>query len=108
MAEDIGVVDNPAAGRFELIEDGEVAGRIEYRLRGDEIVLVHTEIDQSHAGRGFGSVIARGALDLIRESGRPLVVACPFVERWIGRNPEYADLVVGTEPRPPRPEPGTG
>lgn len=94
MSEQIRVVNNPSVHQFELIVDDAVAGYVRYREDGDRIVLTFTEIDSAFAGRGFGSTIARGTLDLIRESGRPLVLDCPFLARWVARNPEYADLPV--------------
>jgi predicted GNAT family acetyltransferase len=89
---DTQVVDNPDRSRFELLEDNAVAGYVRYTERDGARVLVHTEVDQAHAGKGYGSRLARGALDLIRASGLPMVNECPFLARWIERNPEYADL----------------
>jgi predicted GNAT family acetyltransferase len=89
---DTRVVDNPDRSQFELLADGEVAGYVRYLERDGSIVLVHTEVDAAYAGRGYGSRLARGTLDLIRDSGRPMVNECPFLLRWVERNPEYADV----------------
>ncbi len=93
MTDDTHVIDNPARSRFELVADGQVAGHIRYTVDGDRIVLVHAEVDEAFAGRGHGSRLVRGTLDLIRRTDRPMVNDCPFVARWVARNPEYADLV---------------
>jgi predicted GNAT family acetyltransferase len=93
MTDHTHVLDNPAHSRYELIADGEVAGYVQYTDDGQRIVLVHTEVGEAYAGRGYGSRVVRGTLDLIRETGRPMVNECPFITRWVARNPEYADLV---------------
>lgn len=98
MTDDTHVIDNPARSRYELIAGGQVAGHIRYTVDGDRIVLVHTEVDEHYAGRGYGSRIVRGTLDLIRQTERPMVNDCPFITRWVARNPEYADLVPIDEP----------
>ena len=93
MPQDAHVIDSPELSRYELIADGRVAGFVRYRVDSDHIVLVHTEVDDAFAGRGYASRLLRGTLDLIRLTERPMVNDCPFIARWVARNPEYADLV---------------
>ena len=102
MPEQIEVIDNPDATRFELLVDGAVAGHVRYIEEDGRTVVVHTEVDPAYAGRGYGSSIVRGMLDLVRDTGRPLVVDCPFIYRWIERNPDYAEVPVEIRPPSPR------
>jgi predicted GNAT family acetyltransferase len=44
-------------------------------------------------GRGIGSRLARFALDQARASKLKVVALCPFVSAWIGKHPEYQDLL---------------
>ena len=87
------VRDNPDALRYELLVDGEVAGEIRYRPRPDAVALVHTEVSQALEGRGLGSQLVQGMLDLARSRGEKIVPLCGFVRRFIAVNPGYADLV---------------
>lgn len=87
------VRDRPERHRFELLVDGEVAGVATYSRRDGRLVFVHTEVDDAHAGRGLGSVLAAGALDAARAAGERIVPRCPFIAAYIARHPEYADLV---------------
>jgi predicted GNAT family acetyltransferase len=87
------VVDNPEAGRFEVLVDGEVAGFSEYRRRKSSVVFTHTVIDPGFEGRGLGSVLALGALDAAREAGSAVLPFCPFIRGYIQRHPAYLDLV---------------
>src|SRR5829696_1005073 len=87
------VVDNPEAGRFEVLVDGEVAGFAEYQRTKSAVAFTHTVIDPGFEGRGLGSVLARGALDATREAGSPVLPFCPFIRGYIQRHPAYLDLV---------------
>jgi predicted GNAT family acetyltransferase len=87
------VVDNPAASRFEVLVDGEVAGFAEYQRTKAAVAFTHTVVDPAFEGRGLGSVLARGALDATRQSESPVLPFCPFIRGYIQRHPAYLDLV---------------
>ena len=88
------VVDEPAASRYEArTPDGRVAGLAAYQPAGPLVVLTHTEVDPAFEGRGVGSALVRGALDDLRERGVQVLPLCPFVRAFLGRHPEYGDLV---------------
>jgi predicted GNAT family acetyltransferase len=89
----VSVRDNPAEHRYELLVDGSVQGRIYYRDEPGVITLVHTEVARELEGQGLGGRLVTGALDDIRARGLRLVPVCPFVVSYLGRHPEYADLV---------------
>jgi len=84
------VVDNPSESRYEIYEDDKLAGFSTYRLVGNRIVFLHTEIDPAFEGHGLGSALARGALDDARERGLTVIARCPFIARFIREHPEYA------------------
>jgi predicted GNAT family acetyltransferase len=87
------VRDRPEELRYEIEEDGEVAGFIAYR-RGDGVItMVHTDVDPKWEGRGVGSELVRGALDDVRARGLKVRPLCPFVAAFITRHPEYDDVV---------------
>ena len=87
------VRDDPQRFRYEILVDGEVAGFVQYNLRGGRMILVHTEVDQTRQLKGLATALVQGALDDIRRRGLHIVPVCPFVERFIERHPEYDDLV---------------
>lgn len=86
------VVDNPAERRYELLDGDELVGRIDYRVRPSALALIHTEVEPKR--QGLGSELVEGALDDIRARGLKIVPVCPFVDAYIRRHPEYADLVL--------------
>ena len=87
------VRDNRERLRYEIVVDGEVAGFVQYNMRGGRLILVHTEVDDARAGHGLAGKLVAAALDDIRKRGLRIVPVCPFVEGYIQRHPEYDDLV---------------
>jgi len=86
------IVNNKAHHRFELVVDGHLAAA-HYTMEGDVITFVHTEVPPELGGRGVGSSLVQGALDQVRATGWKVVAQCPFVKGWIGKHPEYQDLL---------------
>ncbi len=86
------VTDNAAARRFELDVDGHIATAF-YELSPGVITFTHTEVPKQLGGRGIGSILAKGALDMARARGLKVVAQCPFIESYVGKHPEYRDLL---------------
>ena len=86
------VRDSADRRRFELDLDGHTAFS-EYRREGDVLTIMHTEVPKALEGRGIGSALVRGLLDLVRAQGLKVVPRCPFVKAYIERHAEYADLL---------------
>ncbi|TCO55239.1 GNAT family N-acetyltransferase [Actinocrispum wychmicini] len=85
------VVANADANRYEVRVDDQVAGFTEYKVVGDQVVFVHTEIDDGYAGQGLGKVLAAGALDDVVLRGRRIVPVCPFIAKFVVRNKDKYD-----------------
>lgn len=84
------VQDAPDRKRYEITQDGRLAGFAEYQLvRGDRIVFTHTEIDPDFGGQGLGSVLVAEALADARERELQIVPICPFVAKYVHEHPEY-------------------
>ncbi len=89
----ITVADNTDEKRYEIRLDDDLAGFLQYRLRSGLIELVHTEIDEEFEGRGLGSQLISFALNDARERDLAVFPFCPFVNDYIQRHRQYADLV---------------
>ena len=85
------VRDNPEQSRFEL-ETSEGPAVAIYRLRDGNLHIVHTEVPKALEGRGIGSQLVRGVLEIARERGQKVVPRCPFVSAYMKRHPEFNDL----------------
>ena len=86
------VVDVPEEQRYEIRRSGQVAGFAAYQKAQRLVVFTHTEVDPSYEGQGLGGELVRRALDDVRAQGLPVLPLCPFVQQWMNRHPEYADL----------------
>ena len=83
--------------RYEITEDGAVAGFVTYHDRDGVRSLLHTEIDPAYEGRGLASRLIEAALDDLRERGLRLRPVCPFVRAFLDKRPEYVELVPAEE-----------
>jgi predicted GNAT family acetyltransferase len=92
MSEAVTVVNNEAAGRFEVRLGGDVAFT-EYRLGDGTITLPHTVVPEAFAGRGVGGRLAEAALTYAREHGLAVIPTCPFIAGYIAKHPEWLGIV---------------
>jgi predicted GNAT family acetyltransferase len=86
------IVNNKADHRFELVVEGHLAAAY-YKVDGNVITFIHTEVPPELGGKGAGSRLVQGALDQVRGQGMQVIADCPFVKAWIGKHPEYKDLL---------------
>ena len=90
---DVQVANHPEEHRYEVRADGEPAGFTTYRERPGLIAFMHTEIDERFEGQGLASQLIRTALDDARQRELQVLPFCPFVNGYIARHREYAELV---------------
>ena len=86
------VQNNPAKHRYELEVEGHIAASY-YQLANNVITFTHTEVPKELEGKGIGSRLVKGVLDQVRANGLKVVARCPFVNGFIGKHPEYTDLL---------------
>jgi len=86
------IIDNAARSRFEYDVEDRTAF-IDYRRADNVVSLTHASVPRELEGRGIGSAMVRETLDLIRARGEKVVPACSFVDAFIRRHPDYADLL---------------
>ncbi len=86
------VRDNKERHRYEIEVDG-IMGFLNYRRADGIVTFIHEEVPKAFEGRGIGSALAKGALDLVRGNGEKLIAACPFIADYIRKHPKYADLL---------------
>ena len=89
--------DNAALSRYEIEANGAVAF-VTYRTTPRAVTLVHTEVPKALEGRGIGSALAKGVLDLLRKEGRKVVVICPFIAAYIRKHTEFETILAAPLP----------
>jgi len=89
MDSSITVRHNPEASRFEAVVD-DLLCRCDYRMHGDTMMLVHTEVPQQLEGRGIASALVKAAFAHAKEQGVDVLPVCSYVRTWVQRHPEVA------------------
>jgi predicted GNAT family acetyltransferase len=86
------VRNNTALNRFELDVEGGMAFA-EYEAAAGRITINYAEVPPELRGRGIGSTLVRGALELVRAQGVKVASRCPFVSAYLRKHPEFTDLL---------------
>ena len=85
--ESINIINNERQEQFQAAVDGEIA-YMEYRLKDDMIVLMHTDVPEQLSGKGIATSLAAFAFKYAKENGLRVKVYCPFVLTYVKRHPE--------------------
>lgn len=86
------VVDNTVQHRYELHTDAGLAF-IDYQRAGGVVSMTHASVPPALHGRGIGSQLVKGALELARAQHEKVRPVCPFVVIYLQRHPEFHDLL---------------
>lgn len=91
------VVDNMTHERFELWRSGPertFVGFVAYQLAEPGVYdLRHTIISEAFGRQGYARTLVTKALDELRERRQRIIPTCSYVQRYLERFPDYADLV---------------
>jgi predicted GNAT family acetyltransferase len=85
---ELDISDVPERNRYEAHSDGELAGFLRYRLRGDRLALLHTEVLPAFEGHGVGGALVARALDDAAARRQGVLPYCPFAQGWMARHPD--------------------
>ena len=86
------VSHNPAASRFEAVVEGRLC-RADYRMDGDTMLVVHTEVAPALQGRGIAGKLVREVFSHAQREGLKVAPVCSYVRAWSQRHPEVAGLL---------------
>lgn len=94
---EIDVVDVPETRRYEAHLGSQTIGYTRYAQHDGAIQLLHTEIDPSVEGKGFGSQLAVGVLNDVVSRDLAVTVRCPFIAAYVRRHQaDYPDVELAT------------
>ena len=83
------VKDNPALGRFEMVESGQVVFA-DYRRDGARLFIDHVEAPPALRGTGAAGRFMEGLAAQARHDGVTLVPICSYAAAWLKRHPQLA------------------
>jgi len=87
------VHDNPAAHRFEMVEQGQTVFA-DYRRDGRRLIIDHVEAPVSLRGTGAAGRFMEGLVAAVRTEGATLVPICSYAVAWLRRHPDLAEGLV--------------
>mgnify|MGYP000905667958 FL=1 len=82
--------DNVERHRFLYEVDGGTA-QLVYRVEGDTLVLVHTEVPDEFGGRGIGGKLVAAAVERARRTGETIRPECPYARAWLAKHPDEVE-----------------
>ena len=87
------VVDEAGRGELRLLVEGVQAGKMDILIRQDKLTVFHTEVDESHEGKGFAKLLLQELVAKARAENLKIKPLCPYVHAQFKRHPdEYADV----------------
>ncbi|TGJ98824.1 N-acetyltransferase [Leptospira langatensis] len=88
------VEHDTSAKKFFILEEGREA-HLMYREIGAGIWdLYHTFVPSEFRGQGIASKLAEKALNEARKLGKKIIPNCSYVQTYLKRHPEFADLAI--------------
>lgn len=95
---DMDVINDAERGRWIALLGTEAIGELTYRFVGGRVVLLTTWVNHAYRNRRVATELIQRVLDEIRGTGKKITIICPVVGEFIGRNPEYLDLIDTVHP----------
>lgn len=86
--------DNGEEGMFYIETDGNISAQMTYTLVGsDRIVINHTDVSETHKGKGVGKQLVTKAVEFARKKGIKIVPLCSFTQKVLSTTPEFKDVL---------------
>ena len=80
-------------GRFYIEEGDDVVAEMDCELTDKKtLLIVHTEVAESLAGKGVGRHLVAAAVDYARTNSLMIKATCTFAKKILGNSPEFADV----------------
>lgn len=87
-----GIIHNETASRFEITVDSHLC-ELDYQLDSGTMIILHTGVPPEVGGRGIAAQLTEAALQTARSRGWRVLPRCSYSVAYLGRHPEYADLL---------------
>jgi predicted GNAT family acetyltransferase len=81
-------------GMFFVGQDGAIRAEMVYTLSSpDKMIIEHTEVDDSLAGKGVGKQLVETAVAYARNHGIKIVPLCPFAKAILDEVTAWQDVL---------------
>jgi len=79
------IINNTEELRWEVHHEGHY-GFLDYKMKGNSMYFIHTEVPKELSGKGVASTIAKTSLAYAKEQGFKIIVYCPYIKAYIERH----------------------
>ncbi len=81
-------------GMFYVGQDGAILAEMVYSMPfPDKMIIEHTEVDDSLAGKGVGKQLVKTAVEYSRTHNIKIVPLCPFAKSVLEKVTEWQDVL---------------
>ena len=89
--DDIPLINNEARHNFEFTVD-DVRSFIDYKKRGDNVYLIHTEVPEEMEGHGIAAALVEKTFIYLEQHNLKMVPLCAYIQIYLKRHPEWNRL----------------
>ncbi|APF41466.1 GNAT family N-acetyltransferase [Neomicrococcus aestuarii] len=94
--ENLRLEHNEDRGRFDLWQGDQFIGFLGYHEEDGVVEVQHTIIDEKFGRKGYARALVTMVLEQLRTEGKKIIPQCSYVLDYLGRYPEYKDMVLRT------------
>jgi predicted GNAT family acetyltransferase len=89
--DDIPLINNEARHHFELLVDDTISF-VDYKKRGDNVYLIHTEVPEELEGKGIAAALVEKTFSYLEQHNLKMVPLCTYIQTYLKRHPEWNKL----------------
>jgi uncharacterized protein len=82
-----------ADDKFTIAVDGQQVGLTAFVDHDNQRIFHHTEVDDSHEGRGLATILVSEAVQATRAAGKRIVAICALVASYLDKHHDLDDIV---------------
>ncbi len=86
-------IDNKELMQYEVYEQDEMIGRVEYNFENDQMILTMIFVDPKFRGQKKASIIAKETYSWLKDSNRKVKVTCHVLHNMYSSE-EYCDILI--------------
>lgn len=82
-------------GIFYVGQEGAILAELVYtKPSADKMIIEHTEVDDTLAGKKVGLQLVTTAVDYARKQNFKIIPLCPFAKSVFDKKPEFRDVLL--------------
>lgn len=81
-------------GMFYVEEEGEIEAEMIYNSTSkNQMIIEHTEVDESLRGQNVGIELVHAGVEYARHHGMKIIPVCPFAKKVLDKKVEWQDVL---------------